>query len=187
MFAIAITLLVLEIQVPEGAEHDPLRALADLWPSYLAYLVSFATIGTVWFAHTVITEHIDHATSDFVRLNLLLLIVVSFIPFPTKLLGDFAGTDRSERVATTVYGVNLLLTSLILSLLWRYAVRERLVRPHTADQDVQMMTKRLTPGLTGYLIALRIGLVLPEVAVLIYLVIAVFILVPLRAILRRVT
>ena len=57
VFSIAITLLVLEIGVPSGSGHDLLRALADQWPSYLAYLVSFATIGAVWFAHNGVSSH----------------------------------------------------------------------------------------------------------------------------------
>ena len=91
VFAIAITLLILEIGVPAGSGGDLLKALGDQWPSYLAYLVSFATIGAVWFAHSVITEYLDHATTTLVRLNLLLLLVVSFLPFPTKLLAEYIG------------------------------------------------------------------------------------------------
>ena len=71
MFAIAITLLVLEIAVPAGSPEDLVRALVELWPTYLAYLVSFSMIGAVWFGHTVITEYLDHADSVLIRLNLL--------------------------------------------------------------------------------------------------------------------
>jgi uncharacterized membrane protein len=78
VFAIAITLLVLEIAVPAGSEDDLLGAVLGQWPSYLAYLVSFSTIGAVWLEHTVITEFLDRATSVLIRLNLLLLMVVSF-------------------------------------------------------------------------------------------------------------
>ncbi len=100
VFAIAITLLVLEIGVPTGSGDDLPRALVDQWPSYLAYLVSFATIGAVWLAHTVITEHIDRATSVLIRLNLLLLLmVVSFLPFPTRLMAQYVGQDDPERIA----------------------------------------------------------------------------------------
>ena len=67
---------------PRGSEHDLIGALVEQWPSYLAYLVSFATIGAVWLKHSVVTEYLDHATSVFIRLNLLLLLVVSFLPFP---------------------------------------------------------------------------------------------------------
>ncbi len=115
VFAIAITLLILDIAVPAGSEDDLLGALGDQWPSYLAYTVSFATIGAVWFAHTVITEYLDHADSVLIRLNLLLLLVVSFLPFPTRLLAEYAGESEPERIAATVYGVNLLLTMVMVS------------------------------------------------------------------------
>jgi uncharacterized membrane protein len=114
LFAIAITLLVLEIAVPSGAEGDLLGAVVDQWPTYLAYLVSFSTIGAVWLAHTVITEYLDHATSVLIRLNLLLLMVVSFLPFPTRLLGEYIGEDEPERVAVTIYGINLFLASTLV-------------------------------------------------------------------------
>src|SRR3712207_4719453 len=73
VFAIAITLLVLEIAVPAGSEDDLLRAVVDQWPSYLSYLVSFSTIGAIWLKHTVITEYIANATPVLIRINLLLL------------------------------------------------------------------------------------------------------------------
>ena len=74
-------------------------ALVELWPTYLAYLVSFSTIGAVWFGHTVITEYLDHADSVLIRLNLLLLLVVSFHSFPTKLLADYTNEAGPERIA----------------------------------------------------------------------------------------
>lgn len=185
VFAIAITLLVLEIGVPSGSEDDLLGALADQWSSYLAYLVSFSTIGAVWFAHSVVTEYLDRATSVLVLLNLLLLLVVSFLPFPTRLLAEYSGEEDAGRIAATVYGINLFLTSVVLSVVWRYAVRERLVRPDAADDDVRMLTKRLTPGLAGYGVLIVLGLFLPVVAVLGYLAIAVYILVPFGALRRH--
>lgn len=185
VFAIAITVLVLEIGVPGGSEDDLLGALADQWASYLAYLVSFSTIGAVWFAHTVITEYLDRATSVLIRLNLLLLLVVAFLPFPTRVLAEYSGEADAGRIATTVYGINLFLTSVVMSVLWRYAVRERLVRPDAADDDVRTLTRRLTPGLAGYLAMIAVGLFLPVVAVLGYLAIAVYIIVPFDAIRHR--
>ena len=185
VFAIAVTLLVLEIAVPAGSGDDLLGALGDQWPSYLGYLVSFATIGAVWFAHTVITEYLDHADSVFIRLNLLLLLVVSFLPFPTKLLAEFADEREPERVAATVYGINLLLALIMVSVTWRYAVGARLVRPDLADQDVQTLTKRLTPTLGVYVSMIVLGLFLPIVAVLGYLALALFILLPFSAIRHR--
>lgn len=185
VFAIAITLLILEIAVPAGAGDDLLSALGDQWPSYLAYFVSFATIGAVWFAHTVITEYLDHADSVLIRLNLLLLVVVSFLPFPTKLLAEYVQEADAERVAATVYGINLLLAVLMVSVTWRYAVRGHLVKPDLADEDVKTLTKRLTPTLGLYVAMILLGLFLPLAAVVGYLALALFILIPFSAIRHR--
>ena len=185
VFAIAITLLVLEISVPAGSEDDLVGALVDQWPSYLAYVVSFSTIGAVWMAHTVITEYLDHSNSVLLRLNLMLLLVVSFLPFPTRLLAEYAASSEPERIATTIYGVNLLLSLTMLSVVWRYAAREELVRPDLADEEVRTLTRRLTPSLGGYVVMIVVGLFLPVLAVLGYLALALFILIPFGEIRRR--
>ncbi len=185
VFAIAITLLVLEISVPLSSEDDLLRALGEQWPSYLGYVVSFSTIGAVWLAHTVITEYLDHADAMILRLNLLLLLVVAFLPFPTTLLAEYATEADAERIAATVYGINLLLTMVMVSILWRYAVRKHLVRPDLADDDVRTLTTRLTPSLGAYVVMIAVGLLLPTVAVAGYLVIALFILLPVRLLRHR--
>ena len=185
VFAIAITLLVLEIAVPAGSERDLWSAVLDEWPSYLAYLVSFSTVGAVWVGHTVITEFLVRATSVLIRLNLLLLMVVSFLPFPTKLLAEYVGDDRPERVAATIYGLNLLLTAVLLSVIWRYAVSEGLIRSDIADESVKVITRRLTPGLVGYVAMIMLGIFLPVVAVVGYFIIAVYNLIPIRDLRRR--
>ncbi|OBH01822.1 hypothetical protein A5698_07580 [Mycobacterium sp. E136] len=181
VFAIAITLLVLEIGVPDGSEGDLLGAVILQWPSYLTYLVSFSTIGAVWLEHTVITEFLDRATPALIRLNLLLLLLVSFLPFPTRLLGDYIGGSDAQRVAVTVYGINLLLVSAVVSLMWRYAVWQSLIRTGVSAADVSLITKRLTPGLAGYAVFLAAGLFFPIIAVFGYLVIAVYFIVPFAA------
>ncbi len=89
VFAIAVTLLVLDIAVTGDAGRDLLRAIGSLWPSYLAYVASFSTIGAAWLGHNAITEYLERADAAFVRLNLLLLLLVSFLPFPTRLVADY--------------------------------------------------------------------------------------------------
>ena len=178
VFAIAITLLVLELSVPAGSEDDLLRAFLDQWRSYLAYLSSFATIGLVWLAHSAITDLLDQADALLVRLNLVLLMVVSFLPFPTRLLAEYGGDDDAGRVATTIYGLTLLAVAVLLGLLWRYALRAGLVRAGVAAEELLGITQRLTPGLAGYLAMLLLGLLAPFVAVAGYLVLAVVLLVP---------
>ena len=180
VFAIAVTLLVLDIAVSANAGHHLLRAITDLWPSYLAYVVSFSTIGAAWLAHNAITEYLERADAAFVRLNLLLLLFVSFLPFPTRLLADYIGHDSPERVAVTFYGLSLLLTTTMLLVLWRYAVWARLVRPDLADEEIELLTQRLTPGLGAYLVLIVSGLFIPVIAVIGYLGIALYYIIPFR-------
>jgi uncharacterized membrane protein len=181
VFAIAIT--VLEITIPPGSEGHLLNAVLNQWPSYLAYIVSFATIGATWLGHNSITHYMHGANSTFLRLNLALLLVVSFLPFPTRLLAEFLGSREDEKVAVTVFGVTLLAATSLLSGLWRQAVRDDLVHPATDDEEITLLSTRLSPSLVLYLVLIGVGLFLPLVAVLGYLVVAFFLIVPLK--LRR--
>jgi len=180
VFAIAVTLLVLDIGVPATAGQDLGAAIGDLWPSYLAYVASFSTIGAAWLGHNAITEYLERADAAFVRLNLLLLLFVSFLPFPTRLVAEFIHQDKAERVAVTFYGIILLLSSVLLQVLWRYAVRAHLVRPDTADEEVELLTERLTPGLGAYVVLIVTGLFVPIIAVIGFLGIALYYIIPFR-------
>ena len=186
VFAIAITLLVLDLAVPLGAgRKDLLGAFLAQWPSYLAYLVSFTTVGAIWLGHSLITEYLEQADGILVRLNLVLLLVVSFLPFPTRLLAQYLSSDDPERVAVTIYGLTLFVAASLLSLLWRYAVRARLVRSDTGDDELIALTGRLTPSLAAYVVLLGLGLFKPVIAVIGYLLIAVFVIFPLERARRR--
>lgn len=180
VFAIAITLLVLDIVTPPDAGDDLLGAVLALWPSYLAYVVSFGTIGAIWLAHNAITEYLRGTTVAVLRWNLLLLLVVAFLPFPTRLLGEHADTSAAERVAVTSYGATLLAAALLLAALWRSVRRAGLVRPDAGDREVVSLTRRLTPGLAGYLVLIGVGLIWPLAAVVGYLLVAVYLGLPLR-------
>ena len=180
VFAIAITLLVLEITVPSDSEGDFLHAVLDQWPSYLAYVVSFATVGAIWLAHSAMSEFLDHADVWLMRINLLLLLLVSFLPFPSRLLAESFGHRDAGKVATTVYGLTLLSATLAMSAMWRYARSRNLVRPDAGDEELVTLTRKLTPGLAGYVAMIALGLFLPVVAVVGYLLIAVFFIVPIH-------
>jgi uncharacterized membrane protein len=156
----------------------------DQWPSYLAYVVSFSTIGAAWLGHNVVTEYMQYADALVVRLNLLLLLLVSFLPFPTRLLAENLGETDAERVAATIYGVNLLLIAVLLFVLWRYVVREGHVRADASDEEITVLSRRLTPGFAGYVALLILGLFLPTVAVIGYLAVAIYLLIPF-GLLRR--
>ena len=186
VFAIAITLLVLDLALPASAHRHLLRSIVDLWPSYLAYVASFSTIGATWLGHNAITEYLERVDPAFLRINLLLLLVVAFLPFPTKLFADYIDHKTLERITATFYGVTLLLASTLLLLLWRYAVRKQLVRPDADDEEIQLLTQRLTPGLGGYLVLIAAGLFDPIIAVIGYLAVAVYYIVPSRHLTNRI-
>jgi uncharacterized membrane protein len=178
VFAIAITLLVLDITVPAGSTDDLLAAVANQWPSYLAYVISFATIGVAWLEHNAITDYMDYADAMVVRVNLLLLLLVSFLPFPTRLIAEYFGDRDAERVAATIYGMNLLLIAVLLFLMWRYVVSEGHVRTDVGEEEIAVLTRHLKPGFAGYVALLVLGLFLPTAAVVGYLAVAVYLLVP---------
>jgi TMEM175 potassium channel family protein len=183
IFAIASTLLVLDLAIP-AVSSDVGQKLTEEWPIYLAYLVSFATIGQAWLAHSVITEYLDHADRILLRLNLVLLFFVALLPFPTHMLAEYFSSDSAERIAVTVYGLNLLAISGFTSILWHYAVAEHLVRQDTSGADLRGLTSKLDPSLVSYAVTIGIGLVLPNVAVALYLLIALFVIIPFRAVIR---
>lgn len=110
---------------------------------------------------------------------------MSFLPFPTKLLAESVKNEDAGRVATTIYGLTLLVTALVVSAVWRYAVYEQLVRPDTTDEDVKLLTKKLSPGLGGYAAMIVLGIFQPVAAVLGYLAVAVFYLVPFSSFRRH--
>jgi len=183
IFAIAATLLVLDLAIPK-VSSDVGRSLLEQWPTYLAYLVSFATIGNAWLNHSVITEYLERADAILLRLNLLLLFFVSVLPYPTHMLAEYIHSENAERVAVTIYGLNLLAISGFTSLIWHYAVSERLVRQDNKEDEVRAISRKLDPSLVSYAVGIGIGLLWPNAAVALYLVIALFVIIPFRAVFR---
>jgi len=184
IFAIASTLLVLDLAIP-AANGDVGHSLLEQWPTYLAYLVSFATIGNAWLNHSVITEYLERADAILLRLNLVLLFFVSVLPFPTHMVAEYLSNNSAERIAVTVYGLNLLAIGAFTSLTWHYALAEHLVRRDNSEDDVRAISAKLDPSLASDAVAIGIGLLWPKVAVVLYLVIALFVIIPFRAVFRQ--
>jgi uncharacterized membrane protein len=182
VFGFAITLLVLDIAV-----HPPGTALEQVlhaWPYYLAYLTSFLTIGAAWLAHTGLTDQLARTDPVFLRLNLLVLLVVVFLPFPTRLTAEALHNTSGERVYVTMYGLTLVAIRLLGSALDAYARREDLYAPQQADDELHRARRKLLPVLIGYVIAIGIGLAVPVLAMAVYLALAVYLVVPFRAVAR---
>ncbi len=172
VFSIAATLLVLDIAIhPPGTA---LEQVLDAWPFYLAYVVSFLTIGAAWLGHTQLTDRLARTDPLLLRINLLLLLVVAFLPFPTKLVADALHHESSERVFVTMYGLALLAIRLLAFALDAYARRERLYSTQDEGDERLDEPRELLPVLGGYVIAILIGLAVPGVAVAIYFGIALY-------------
>jgi uncharacterized membrane protein len=164
VLAIAITLLVLELKVPtEG--HGLGRALLEEWRVYLAYVVSFSFVGGWWVSHSNLTRFIRAGTGAAFRLNLLALFFVSVIPFTTSLMGEHT-RDEGARVATIVFGVDLLLASLLLNLLARYLAGEKdLVDDEVARADLRAFVRGRWWGVGLLVLSIAVAAVEPRVAV----------------------
>jgi len=178
----AMTLLVVSIAVhPPGT---PMQQLLRAWPSLLAYVLSFMTIGAAWIAHSALTDRFERTDSIFLRLNLLTLLVVVFLPFPTGLVADALRSTEGEREAVTLYGLTLLAIRLMGFALVAYARHENLYPPHAGDEELKRAQQNPLPVVIGYVVALLIGLAWPTAAVVVYFGIAVVLVVPFRAVAR---
>ena len=181
VFSIATTLLVLDIALhPPGS---PLKQVLEAWPYYLAYLVSFLTIGGAWLAHTALTDRLTRADAILLRLNLLVLLGVGFLPFPTGLVAEAIHDVNGERVFVTMYGLTLLAIRIFGFALDEYAKREHLYNSAPGDEPEQSGRSNLAV-LAVYVVAILIGLAVPPIAVAFYFGIAIYLVVPFREIRR---
>ena len=161
VFAIAITLLILSIQVPIPAGPGMLwAALALQWPAYVAYVLSFGVIGIMWANHHNIFRYIGRANHVFVMLNMALLFWVAFLPWPTAVLAKYLINPAERTTGVVLYGATLTCTALCFNVLWRYAAtRRRLLRPDAGQELVDGVTREYRFGPVFYLVATLVALV----------------------------
>jgi uncharacterized membrane protein len=177
VFAFAITLLVLGFQVPDLKAADDralLHALVGQLPQLIPYATSFATIGIIWLNHHAMFHEVDQVERSTLVLSLLLLLVVSFIPYPTAVLGRY-GPLRSS---TVLYGITLTLLGGAYTLLWRHIVRRKLSRVCKEANALQATTRRNLIGTFGYPLGTAVAFASPKTAVVIYLTLAMFYFLP---------
>ena len=182
VFGFAATLLVADLALGHGS--SALRQVLSAWPAFVAYIISFLTIGAAWLAHTGLTDRLAQVDPVFLRLNLLLLLPVAFLPFPTHLVAANLNNTSGEPVFVTMYGLTLLVIRVLGSALDGYARREHLYSPHEDGEELHSDRRKLLPVVIGYVIAILIGLPLPELAVALYFGIAVYAIVPFRQVAR---
>ena len=140
VYAIAITLLVLEIKVPGGAGLDLWKVLLAQWPSYFAFATSFATIGIMWINHHRMFNLIGRADPMLMILNGLLLMGVTFVPFPTAVVAGYLG-QPGDKAAASFLAVTYIGIAIAFNLLWNYASSSRrnprLLRVHEDHPTVR--------------------------------------------------
>ena len=177
VFAIAITLLILEIQVPPQTPHGGLRnALMNLWPSYLAFLASFMTIGVMWLNHHRLFTLINKKDDGLIAFNLLLLLGVTWLPFPTALLAEhLLGSHADQQVAGLIYAGSFLALALVFNVMWRYAVRVRIVDD---DVNVAAITKQYALGPILYALLVGVAFIDAEWCLILSAFIAVYFALP---------
>lgn len=164
VFAIAITLLVLEIRVPypDATEHGQalLLALRRLWPSYLGYALSFVTIGIMWANHHSMFHYIRRADRYFVLIHVMFLMCISFLPFPTALLAAYLPEPDGRTLAVAVYSGTLVLIALAYNAVWWYAViDDRLLAPDVDRDAVRTISSRYALGPIAYGVSLSLAFV----------------------------
>ena len=181
VLAIVITILVLELEIPDAAGPDGLlHTLADEWRSYLGYLISFVFVGGCWVAHSNATRLIDRGDPVLFRLTLIWLLFVSLIPFATALMTRFMG-EPGEEVAVAVYGIDLFMASVMLTVVIRYSARHTdLIADEVAQEELMENVGQRTVLLLFQAVAVGLALLLPDLAIGLYLLVSVlFIVAPL--------
>jgi uncharacterized membrane protein len=132
VIAIAVTLLVLEIRPPEDMRHL-LHSLAMLWPSYLAYAVTFMLIGQIWANHHVMFDHIRSADRMVLFLNTVLLMDVAFLPFAASVLAQAFRHGQGERTAVVFHGIAFELAAILFNIIWWHVRRGRRLLADSLD------------------------------------------------------
>ena len=165
VFAIAATLLILNVDGAHGT-------LKSIWPSYVAYAASFLTIGIIWVNHHTVLNQFAHVDRRFLFINIVLLMCVAFVPFPTRLIAEHVRGEGLEGPAV-VYGATMVSTALSYLTLWLYGVRH-LLRPDADPRLIRGITRSFIPGAWIYLAATLIAFASPLASVVGFGLIALF-------------
>jgi uncharacterized membrane protein len=181
VFAIVITLLILEIEVPTGPPGELGSALAEQWPQYVAYLLSFLIVGIIWLNHHATFNLLARTDHGLQVLNLMLLLPVSVLPWPTAVLAEYTrdGTAGDRRVAVLLYGITSTAMAVTFNVLWRYLLRHpHLHKAGLAPTLLAVRNRRYNAGLAIYPAATLLGLISVPLFLGLMLALAVMYLLP---------
>ena len=165
IFAIAITLLILEVRAPEGRDAGELwRALGAQWPSYAGYALSFLIIGIMWSNHSHIFRLIRRSDHMLGMINLLLMMTIAFLPYPTAVLARHISDPATSGPATVFYSGSILITAIPWSWLWMHALRAGLV--DAPDEERERVTASFRFGWLPWLVTTALAIFVPKIAMI---------------------
>ncbi len=176
VFAIAATLLILNVDSQVRDRTPDLgHRLLEIWPSYIAYAISFVTIGIIWSNHHTVMAQLGKVNRTFLMLNVFLLLCVAFLPFPTRLVAENLRERSDLEPAALAYGATMVAMSICYLSLWLYAITgRRLLREDSDPRMVSGITRSYLPGAPTYLLATLVALVSPLTSVALFGAIALF-------------
>ncbi|HUB99836.1 MAG TPA: TMEM175 family protein [Solirubrobacterales bacterium] len=166
VFAIAITLLVLEIQIPEPGSGRLSHELAAQWPSYAAFFISFLTIGIIWINHHAMLRRLARADHSILIWNLFLLMTVSILPFTTALMAQYLKESEGESLAAGIYAGSFLLMGVVFAGMQRHILfRRPELLEEEIDERTRIRTLRLAAlGVVPYLLAVALAPLSPYIS-----------------------
>jgi uncharacterized membrane protein len=174
VLAIAITLLVLDLRVPD-VEHGLAPALLDLWPNYAAYVVSFLVIGIMWVNHHAIFGLVARVDRPLLFINLALLLCIAAVPFPTALLAEYLLVPTESNVAAIAYGTLMVITALAWQAIWWWIrTHPKLIRPAVRDEVLGTGPLRFAVGLFFYAASVGVAFWSAPAALLLHFLVAVY-------------
>jgi uncharacterized membrane protein len=173
VFAIAITLLVLDLHVPEVGTGSLAHALLRQWPADASYVISFLTIGIIWVNHHNLLRHLERADRGLLFLNVFLLMAVAVIPYPTALVSHYARTENAT-AAAVAYGSVMVFMALMFNAIWHHARLAGLLAPGADPREVSGITRSYLPGPLLYLTGTLAAFVNSSASLLIFAAIALF-------------
>ncbi len=175
VFAIAITLLVLDFKIPHPANSADLGAiLFRQWPTFIAYINSFTTILIIWINHHNLFNYIRRTNNVFMLSNGLLLLCVTFLPFPTSLVAEYFGS-AGQTAATVLYSGTFFITAIAFNILWHYAsFKHRLLWKTISWEQVKSIHRQYLIGPTFYGLAFALAFTNVTLSLLLTITLTIF-------------
>lgn len=175
VFAIAITLLVLDLKLPQSSDRENLLSvLLKQWPTFVAFLNSFITILIIWMNHHNLFNNIKRTDNLFMLTNGLLLLCVTFLPFPTSLVAEYFGR-AGETTAAALYSGTFLMMSFAFNILWRYAsYRHRLLSKNVTAEQIESINRQYLAGPTFYGLSFILAFMNVSASLLLTILLALF-------------